>query len=148
MTILVAIDETQKSSPVVHVGNDLATAFDDRLVVLHVVPAELSALAYNHESLPLDPRMDRAEKRTFAAEFAEDVAERSLESAEHANVQAEGRVGSPVEEILAAAEETDARYLVIGGRQRTAAGKAVFGSTTQTILLRADRPVMTVRRDG
>ncbi|MFB6094932.1 MAG: universal stress protein, partial [Halodesulfurarchaeum sp.] len=46
--------------------------------------------------------------------------------------------------VLEAAAEVDSRYIVIGGRRRSPAGKAIFGSTTQTLLLRAERPVLTV----
>lgn len=144
MAILVTIDESRGPSRVVDVGDALARAFDEPLVLLHVVPDDMSAIEYRHESVSLGPGMDIGEKRTFAAAFAEDIAETSLGGGDRSHVRTEGRVGSPVEEILAAAEDVNARYLVIGGRQRSPAGKAVFGSTTQTILLRADRPVMTV----
>lgn len=147
MTILTAIDETLGASPVVQVGNDLAAAYDDSLVVLHVIPEDISALTYNHESLQLEPGMDRSEKESHAAAFAEEVAESSLGASDRSHVRVKGRVGPAIGEIFAAAEEYDARYLVIGGRQRSPAGKAVFGSTTQLILLRAERPVMTVRLD-
>ena len=58
-----------------------------------------------------------------------------------------GQVGEPTEEIIAEAERRGPRYLVIGGRRRTPVGKAVFGSTTQSILLNAELPVMTVMRE-
>lgn len=122
-------------------------AFDEPLVVLHVVPQDISAIEYSHESLPIKPGMDQAEKQSRAAAFGEEVAETSLEAADLSHVRARGRVGFPLDEVLAAAEEYDARCLVIGGRQRTPVGKAVFGSTTQSILLRAERPVMTVQLD-
>lgn len=147
MTILTAIDETHSSNPVVRVGDDLAAAYDDSLVVLHVVPRDISALDYSHESLPLDPGMDHAEKQTHAAAVAEEVTETTLGTTDRSHVRAVGRVGHPLEEVLAAAEEADARYIIVGGRQRSPVGKAVFGSTTQSILLRADRPMMTVRLD-
>lgn len=145
MAILAVVDETPGPSSVVRVGADLAGAFDEPLVTLHVVPGDIAAIEYGHDSLPLEPGLDRAEKQARAAAFAEDVVETSLAAAERPPVRGMGRVGPPVEEVLAAAEEVDARYLVIGGRQRSPTGKAVFGSTTQLILLRADRPVMTVR---
>lgn len=141
MAILAAIDETRGPSRVVTTGEALAGAFDEPLILLHVVPEDMAAIEYDHGSLSLGPGLDAAETRAFAAEFAADVAETTLE---RADVRAEGRVGSPVEEVLAAAREYDVRYLVVGGRQRSPAGKAIFGSTTQTILLRADRPVLTV----
>jgi nucleotide-binding universal stress UspA family protein len=49
-----------------------------------------------------------------------------------------------VEEILGEADRRSVEYLVIGGRKRTPVGKAVFGSKTQSILLTAACPVVTV----
>jgi nucleotide-binding universal stress UspA family protein len=56
-----------------------------------------------------------------------------------------GRVGQPETQVRSLAEEVDARYVVIGGRNQSPVGKAMFGSTTQSILLNSDRPVLTVR---
>jgi nucleotide-binding universal stress UspA family protein len=50
--------------------------------------------------------------------------------------------GDPAESIIDAADEVDADLIVIGGRKRSPAGKALFGSVTQTVILNAGRPVM------
>ena len=47
--------------------------------------------------------------------------------------------------VVDLAEELDADMVVIGGRKRSPAGKAVFGSTAQDILLEAPCPVTFVR---
>ncbi|QWC20687.1 universal stress protein [Halorubrum sp. 2020YC2] len=52
--------------------------------------------------------------------------------------------GDPGDELLAAAEDVDADAICVSGRKRSPAGKAVFGSTTQALVLNADRPVLTV----
>ena len=49
------------------------------------------------------------------------------------------------EAVLDAVAHTDAQLLVIGARRRSAVGKLLMGSVTQTIILRADRPVMVVK---
>lgn len=54
------------------------------------------------------------------------------------------RHGDPAEEILTEAKELDADVIVIGGRKRTPVGKAVFGSVSQSVLLEADRAVLSV----
>jgi len=43
------------------------------------------------------------------------------------------------------AAEVDADLVVVSGRKRTPTGKAVFGSTAQTVLLDAPCPVTFVR---
>jgi len=50
--------------------------------------------------------------------------------------------GDPADEILDVAEELDADLIVLAGRKRSPAGKALFGSVTQAVILHADRPVM------
>jgi len=52
--------------------------------------------------------------------------------------------GDPGEEILAAATDIDAGLICVSGRKRSPAGKVVFGSTTQALVLNADRPVLAV----
>lgn len=47
-----------------------------------------------------------------------------------------------VDNILRYAEEHDAASIVMGGRKRSPAGKALFGSVTQSVILNADRPVV------
>jgi len=79
-----------------------------------------------------------------AADFTATVAEKFLLADERERLPTVGRVGEPTAQILAVARDVDAQHLVIGGRKRSRVGKVVFGSTTQSVLLKADRPVTTV----
>ncbi|PSP66736.1 universal stress protein, partial [Halobacteriales archaeon QH_6_68_27] len=45
------------------------------------------------------------------------------------------------------AAETDADLVVVGGRKRSPAGKAVFGSTAQEVMLESPCPVTFVRNE-
>jgi nucleotide-binding universal stress UspA family protein len=170
MAVVAAIDAEQRPAQSVSVGYDLASRYDDELIVLHVMPQDLfdrrrrargdsedvsggspTPVSYGSPGSGSSERtssvtpysVDDAEED--AAEVGQEVLDETLEEYEDVTVQ--GRVGTPAEEILAEAKRADARYLVIGGRKRTPIGKAVFGSTTQSVLLDADRPVVTVMRD-
>lgn len=171
MAIVTAIDAEQRPAQTIEVGYDLASRYDDELIVLHVMPQDLfdrrrrargesgdveggspTPVSYgssqggtNKASSSVTAySVDDAEED--AADVAREILDETLD--EYDDVTVRGRVGDPTEEVLAEAERTDARYLVIGGRKRTPVGKAVFGSTTQSILLDADRPVVTVMRDN
>ncbi|WP_254274440.1 universal stress protein [Haloarcula marina] len=50
--------------------------------------------------------------------------------------------GDPAGEILEHAEEYDVDQICVGGRKRTPAGKALFGSVTQDVILGTHRPVL------
>lgn len=136
MTIVAAVDAEGRPDRVVTVGKEMADAFGEALAVLHVVT-----------EAEFDRR--RADREYFVDQAAQDaartaawVADGTLADTE--GVRSEGRVGEPAEEIRAFADEEDARFVVIGGRRRTPVGKAVFGSVTQSVLLNADAPVVTV----
>jgi len=47
-----------------------------------------------------------------------------------------------VENILRHADEIDADTIVLGGRKRSPAGKAIFGSVTQSVIRNTERPVV------
>lgn len=169
MSILVATDGEQVPSQAVKVGYELAQQFDEELVVLHVMPQDTfdqfrdettdsnpvplaAGISYNSQSTNPNTSTSPNSETPYsiqdgeqnAASLARDVVQATLN--EWRNIAFQGRVGEPVKEILDESNRIDARYLVIGGRKRTAVGKAVFGSITQSILLNADLPVMTVMR--
>lgn len=137
MTIIAAIG-SPSSADVVEQGYELAEVYDDRLVVLHVFTR--------------DEFDDRADGRTeyYLDDATYDAAQVSAVAVDAAlpddpaNVTVRGRIGDPAEEILDEAYSLEARYVVVGGRKRSPVGKAMFGSTTQSILLNAVTPVVTI----
>ena len=59
--------------------------------------------------------------------------------------EVEGFVGDAAEKLVDLADKREADRVVISGRTRTPVGKAVFGSTSQTVLLDAPCPVTYVK---
>jgi nucleotide-binding universal stress UspA family protein len=51
----------------------------------------------------------------------------------------------PSDELIRAAQETDADLIVVGLRHRSAVGKFLLGSYAQRVLLEADCPVLSVK---
>ncbi|MFW5918085.1 MAG: universal stress protein [Haloferacaceae archaeon] len=50
--------------------------------------------------------------------------------------------GDPQKVLPRVAEDIDADLIVLAGRKRSPAGKALFGSVTQSLILNSDRPVL------
>lgn len=164
MTILTAVDGETRPSRAVERGAELASVFDVEHVVLHVMPQDVyddfhesasgsssrtmtTSASYGGSSSPSNTEGYTIEKgEQHATGVARGVVHATLD--DHSDTVLVGRVGDPVEEILAEADRRSARYLVIGGRQRTPVGKAVFGSKTQSILLTAEQPVVTVMSES
>ncbi|MFB6179474.1 MAG: universal stress protein [Halorientalis sp.] len=55
--------------------------------------------------------------------------------------------GHPPKEILDTAAELDADLICLGGRKRSPAGKVLFGSVIQSVLLDTDRSVLIAHAD-
>lgn len=149
MVILSTVGESLDPGPAIRTGVDLAGAYDDELKVLHVIPERdadehFRSLQEFREfgDLSWDVELDRA------AEVAEEYVGSVLGDDVPEFVSPLGRTGDPAKEIVSTAETLDARFVVIAGRKRSPAGKAVFGSTTQAVILNADRPVVTVMADS
>jgi nucleotide-binding universal stress UspA family protein len=164
MTILTAVDGGTTPSRAVERGAELASVFGVEHVVLHVMPQErfeefrestggspggslTSSISYGGGTSPTNVEEYTIEDgERHATGVARDVVHATLD--DPSDTVLVGRVGDPVEEILAEADRRSVRYLVIGGRKRTPVGKAVFGSKTQSILLTADQPVVTVMSES
>lgn len=169
MTIVAAVDGEQIPSQTVAEAYDLARRLDEELVVMHVMPQDAfdeikSSVTDNDRPLFLAPGLSYVDQSRGSSggsgsrteysvqegeRSARNVVERVVEETldEWNDVTLQGRVGEPVKEILDEAERRDASYVVIGGRKRTPVGKAIFGSTTQSLLLNAQIPVLTVMRE-
>ncbi|SDZ79186.1 Nucleotide-binding universal stress protein, UspA family [Haloplanus vescus] len=124
MTIVAAVDD-EGSTGVVRRGYELAQAFGEELVVLHVMPETESVAA--------------------AEEVAAEAIRLALDDPE--NVTAVGALGDPAPRILHEADERDANYIVLGPRKQTPIGMALMGSVSQLVMLNTDCTVAFVTDD-
>ena len=144
MVILAAIDEKKRSRIVAEIASDLAATYDDTLVALHVVPKdEFESHQKSLRGIPEFEDFSIAQKSESAERFARDFVLETIDDIDRQRLDARGRVGDVTEEILAEASSLEPRFLVMSGRQRSPTGKAIFGSTVQQVLLKAECPVVT-----
>ena len=144
MTILAAVDENERSKQVIEIAHDLATTYDETLAVLHVIPTDdFNEHAKAIREIPEFQDFSMSDEVEGAERFARKFATETIEGMDTSMLDPRGRVGDIADEIVAEAEAEDPRFLVISGRRRSPTGKALFGNTTQQVLLNVDCPVVT-----
>ncbi len=143
-TVLLAIGtgESERTDALVETVAEVAVPADAAVVLLHVFTDEQYGEV--REQLRLNPEDEHgpdevAVRRSTVRELRDALAEHGLD------VTVRGAVGSPAERIVEATATVDADRVFVGGRQRRPSGKAVFGSTAQSVLLNAPAPVTFVR---
>jgi nucleotide-binding universal stress UspA family protein len=89
---------------------------------------------------------DPGEAQKFDEELQRVQAQLDEQGIEH-EVRQLVRGNEPAEDLIAAANESDAEFIVIGLRRRTPVGKLILGSNAQRILLEATCPVLAVKAE-
>ncbi|WP_144797292.1 universal stress protein [Halorubrum depositum] len=143
MVIVAAVDRSERAPSIVEEANELGEAFDEPVHVVHVltrsefVGLERTSVSDTGKSIPTDD----------IRELAEDFAQEAIDESGVDDATPVGLLGEPDDEIINYGESNDARYLVIAGRKRSPVGKALFGSTVQSLMLNSDVPVVSLRTD-
>lgn len=138
MVIVAAVDKSERAVDVLKQSKNLADAFGDTIHIVHVLTR---SEFINMERTSVDKTgttIDVDRVREVAADVATDAA-----ADLNAQYECVGLVGDPADRIVEYAYKQDARYIVVSGRKRSPAGKMIFGSVTQSILLNAKSPVVS-----
>lgn len=142
MVVVAAVDRSDQAGAVIGEADTLARQFEEPIHVLHVmkrseaIQTEEESVTNTDGAVPVDDLRERA------AGVAADLADAHRPEADSIAV---GRIGDPATEVVAYAEEQDARYILVSPQQRSQTGKILFGSVAQSVLLNADRPVVSLR---
>lgn len=139
-TVLIAVDAQQSTA---RLAAETVAGFPGRdeieAVVLNVqkefeTPGEGERISseeiYDEEAFPK------------SVEIAQEIIENAGVSARRLREH-----GQPARVIVEVADRIDADQIVIGNEKRSPAGKALFGSVTQSVLLDTDLPVTVVSED-
>ena len=134
MVVIAAVTDDGKTERVLREAKTLADAFGEELQVVHVIAFDETDLDIGISSRDSKERLD-----DVAVDQVHELVDAITE------YTAVGLVGEDVRtELLEHAEAVDVRYLVVGRHRRSPVGKALLGSTAQSILLNAKSPVVTV----
>ena len=140
MPVVAAVDRSERAEPVLKRASVLA---DDADLDLHVVHVGKSMVP--HYKSGYETKGTEIISKQKATGIARDIGQDVLGGTEFQPV---GLQGNPAREILEYAAEHDAEYIVVSARKQSPLGQAVFGSVTQSLLLNADRPVVSVPPDS
>jgi len=140
--LLLAIDDSAASLAAPRVADELATALDARLRVVHV-----SANHVLDAALEAAGRPEARLRRTGSANL---LLTRAAERAAAAGVVVDvvllaGPVGAA---ILAAAKDWRADLVIVGRSASARSGEPYIGSQTQHVLEFADQPVLVIPAPG
>jgi nucleotide-binding universal stress UspA family protein len=146
-TILVAVgpSDADRYERLGEEAIDIAGPAGAHVVLAHVFTDEEYAEAL--EALDIDPSAEEAtpggvaRRHTTTREIAKMLDEVGID------YEFRGGRGDHAEEIVAIATDVGADLVLVGGGKRSPAGKAVFGSTAQDVMLEAPCPVTFVRAD-
>lgn len=144
-TIVLAVGpmDAVRAEELANVVLEVASPLGAAVVVAHAfTPEEYEAV---RETLGFDDRLENVDPDEVAARRTPvpDLTERF--AAEGVDFEVRGVVGEHGRAVVDLAAAVDADRVVVGGRRRTPAGKAVFGSTSQEIMQSAPCPVTAVR---
>jgi nucleotide-binding universal stress UspA family protein len=146
-TILLAVGASDEGrlEKLAEAAADIAGPAGATVALAHVFSTDEYEQA--RENLDFDPDSEVtpdviARRYLTIRELSDAMDDAGVEYTEHGRLADEDAVG---EGIVDLAEDVGADLVVIGGRERSPAGKAVFGSTAQEVLLNASCPVTFVR---
>lgn len=145
-TILLAVGpgDADRVDELATAAAEVAAPADATVVLAHVFSEEQFAdvvdrLSFNRPPADVDPNEVAGRDKTTKT-LAANLREAGV------SVDVRGAVGDLGPAIVELAKDVDADRVIVGGRNRSPTGKAVFGSTAQTVLLSAPCPVTFVRQ--
>jgi nucleotide-binding universal stress UspA family protein len=143
-TVLVAVgqEDEDRAKRLGEAAIDLAGPTGAHVVLAHVFTQQ----EYDDVVDRLDfDAGDRPESSEVAGRHVETRTIAQALDAADVDYEIRGAVGDRGDAIVELAEDVGADRVIVGGRRRTPAGKAVFGSTAQKIMLSGPCPVTFVQ---
>jgi nucleotide-binding universal stress UspA family protein len=145
-TILLAVGpgDADRTEELARAVSEVAGPTGAQVVLAHIFTDEefddvISQLDYDPTG-EIDPD-EVAARHAIVRELTEAFDEADIEYSVRGQVDEHGQT------IVELANEVDSDRVIVGGRKRSPAGKAVFGSTAQEVMLNAPCPVTFVRKE-
>lgn len=130
MAIVVALDDDKRAKRIVDFAIEEAKLRKEKLLLVHSL---FGGDKTSKEEIERGEKLlDDAEKR---------IEEAGVECEKHLLVRGK----NPGDDIVEFAKEVNANLIIIGVRKRRPAGKLLFGSVAQHVILHAEQPVVCIK---
>lgn len=139
--ILVPVDGSEMSDRAVDVAAQMGRAFELPLTICHVVdPAKAAGLSLgNPQLIGGCAQAVRDDGESIVLSAALRAKRETASGVTHRLLQ-----GAPAQEILRAAKDADAAWIVMGTHGRRGIGQVILGSVADGVLRHASVPVLVV----
>jgi nucleotide-binding universal stress UspA family protein len=154
-TLLVGVDFSAGTEPILHYALKLGRQLDARLELLHITTASAQPAFYNPfpyseiDSGMLTPSIDIQMARELCADEYRREHQQLLQLTAHLRqegAQAHGMLlkGDPASRILEKARDLPASMILLGSHGHSTLRKALLGSVSESVLRHAPCPVLIV----
>lgn len=142
---LAVVEGDEAAKDLVREAAELAAGVGAELVLVHVTTeAEFETRREDLERIPnREANYNVGQALEGAKRYARDIGREVLDDLD-VEYRVVGRLGDKAEEILATAADEDCDHIFITGAKRSPTGKAVFGDTTQQVILDFEGAVTVV----
>jgi nucleotide-binding universal stress UspA family protein len=138
--VIVALDGSPEAEAIVPLVLEIAGPLDLEIVLLRVVvPSPPVALEGSRQVIVEDVEATRRDAQEYLAPMAAELRAKGVRA--HAQV----RRGQPVEQIVAAAQETAADLIAMTTHGRSGFGRLIVGSVAEAVLRHSHLPVFLLR---
>jgi nucleotide-binding universal stress UspA family protein len=143
--LLIAYDGSDASKKAIELSLKCADP-DDEIVILTVIPAELSKSAFTNMLLPTIDLSSIVQSGSFK--------EKAMESLKKVAKEIEGKVskvdiaveaGDPADEILLSSKKFESDIIIVGYKGYGKEGRFLLGSVTDKVVRHASKSVLVVR---
>lgn len=143
--LLIAYDGSEASTKAIEMSLKCSNA-DDEIIVLTVIPAELTESSFTNMLLPTIDLKSVVQSGSFK--------EKTMKKMSEVTKQMEGKIskietvvesGDPADEILLASKKYEADIIIVGYKGYGKEGRFLLGSVTDKVVRHASKSVLVVR---
>ena len=139
--ILIPVDLSLYSMVAVQYGQEIAELFDAEVIITHVNERERHAET-TAQSPDFPEKLEPERRKRIMEVIQHQLVDRNLVSR---SVRIDVRFGSPVREIMKAAEELHADLIIMSTHGRTGLRHVLLGSVAEKVVRFAKCPVLTIK---